>query len=152
MGPARCRARPRVLRPLVLSLLLLAACRSGGEGGETVPVADAAPVADQPFCAASQEFLAQLAGISRAAEPGHGPQVMAELDAFLARAAEGAPPAVRPDLATVAAAVSDFHRALASVQFDPTRLTPETTARLSSPEFSSAAARVADFSRRSCHG
>ena len=133
-------------------ILALPAC-----GSERVKAAREArapsTTAEDPFCSASRDLMAQLAAIT--ATGGDGSRVAdvySGLDAFLRRAAGAAPPELRSDVVSVADTVSDFYRALAAVNFDRNRLPEVAWTRLSSPEFVSAAGRVADYSRRTCHG
>jgi len=66
------------------------------------------------------------------------------------QAIEAAPSAIKADLQTLDAASSKFYAALATANFDMTKLPPDATAGFSAPELQAASTRVLAYVKDHC--
>jgi hypothetical protein len=106
------------------------------------------------FCEAAERFLVKLGSVLPANNLRASEETQAvlwrQLSVFLSDAAKVAPMEIRSEAVTTATVVAEYADALERVRFVATRVPGETAAKLQSPEFLNATARLAEFSRRSC--
>jgi hypothetical protein len=136
-----------------LAALATAACSGGGDSADPppTPATSAAASSNEPFCQAARGFVGQMTKIvSEGSDSTRVGPLFQELETFLRQAADTAPGEVRPQAVLAADAVGEFYQALATVDFDQSRVPPEASAKLRSAEFQQATTELATYGRRTC--
>lgn len=151
----------RALATTVLLTLLLAACGDDSEDAAPAPTTTTTAITRGPvgtdFTGEGSERFCELARTYRqrldrlgTTDPAQLRELSMEAERAIREMEAAAAPEVRGDVQVVAAASIAFFQALARVNYDLTKMTPEAVAGLQRPEVQAASQRLAAYSENVC--